>query len=162
VAAEGEPATRGVKKDFDRRGFGASRGMTTLYPLSSRSSSSLSSLSPLACEYRTLKTAIEAHRAKIDAAWEVAEEAKEFAGLPKQHGLYQFDFKKDSWRYPSMHLALQQLEVLKDDDGFYWAESRLRDLELLLGLGGNRQTLIPFDTLVPDAHPSVKGFLAGR
>ena len=66
--------------------------------------------------------------------------------------------RRPSFRW--QHLALQQVGVRRDDDGFYWAESRLRDLELLLGLGGNRQTLIPFDTLVPDAHPSVKGFLA--
>lgn len=121
----------------------------------------MTTLSPLAREYQALKTAIAAHRAKLDAAWEVAEDAKEFAGLPKQGGMYVFDFKKDSWRYPSMHLALQQYEALKDDDGFYWAESRLRDLEMILGMGGNRQTLIPFDITIPPVHPSVAAFVKG-
>lgn len=119
----------------------------------------MTTLSPLAAEYKALKSAVAAHRAKIDAAYEVAEEAKEWAGLPVRGGIYQIDFKKDSWRYPGLHVALQNLEALRDDDGFYWAESRLVDLERVLGLGFSNQTLMPFETFIPDAHPSVAAFI---
>ncbi len=114
----------------------------------------------LQSEYDILLSRVIEHREHIDIAYEVFNDALENACIPTQGGKYTIDVKKEAWRYPAVHEALQQVEALTEDDGLYWAESRIRDLERILGLGYSTQMLLPFSGLVPDPHPAVKVFLS--
>lgn len=123
--------------------------------------SKLSPLAPFATEYNTLKSLVEAYRDRVQAASDKVTDAMGWAGIPTRFGVYQIE-PKDYWRYPSVDAAVRVRDALRDDDGFFWAESRLRDLESLLGLGYKSQTLLPFEQTIPEAHPSVKTFLAQK
>lgn len=120
----------------------------------------------LQAEHSFLRAAVDAHRAKIEAASEVLDEAIKFAGIPVDGGRYAIDLKKEGWRSPSVQVAMEQVERLVDDSGYYWTCSRLADVERLLGVGGNNQVPMRFGTYVPlfggnvpAAHPSVDTFL---
>jgi len=113
----------------------------------------------LSAELTVLRTRVAAHRMLIDRAVDALDSAIETACIPVKNGFYVIDLKREGWRYPSIDQAQRELEALKDDDGFYWAESRLTDLERLLGLGWSNQLPLLFDNLVPDAHPVVREFL---
>jgi hypothetical protein len=113
----------------------------------------------LTAEYQTIRTAVGTHRKQIERACDVLDAAIAAANIPVVNGFYAVDLQKEGWRYPSIDQAQRELEALRDDNGFYWAESRLTDLERLLGLGWATQTLIPFEGTIPDAHPVVKDFL---
>ncbi len=122
----------------------------------------------LVSELNSLRVAVAAHNALIDNACEARDLAIEAANIPVTYGRYDLDFAKDVWRYPAVAQALRVLETLKEDTGYFWASSRARDLELLLGEGFNPQLpLRSEDNYVPllrgnmpEAHPSVAQFLA--
>lgn len=115
--------------------------------------------SKLSAEYQVLKSAMDRHRARIQVAYEAYEDAKESAMLPTQYGRYTVDLDRDAWRYPAVAEAKRQYESLQGDDGYYWACSRLSDLENLLGLGFSRQVPMGFVLMTMPAHPVVEGFL---
>jgi hypothetical protein len=121
----------------------------------------------LVSEMATLRAAVAAHRALIVAAQVVRDEAIEFCNIPTQYGRYTVDLKKEGWRYPSIAAATEIVEKLADDNGYYWACSRLMDLERLLGVSVSQLPLRTETNYVPllrghipAADPSVALFLA--
>ena len=123
----------------------------------------------LVSEMNTLRAAVRAHKEQIDNACEARDLAIEAAGIPVVHGRYALDFKNDAWRFPSVAAALDILEALSEDSGYFWACSRLSDLERLFGLGIysgqlplRAGTIVPLvcGGEVPEAHPCVRDFLA--
>ncbi len=126
----------------------------------------MSTTNSLVSELSTLRAAVAAHKTFIDNACEVRDMAIEAACIPVKFGRYDLDFSKDGWRYPAVAEATRVLEALKDDDGYFWACSRMRDLENLLGCSVPQLPLrtednyIPlFRGHIPAAHPSVSNFL---
>lgn len=123
----------------------------------------------LVAEMGTLRAAVEAHKVKILAAAEIADEATEAAGIPTQYGLYTVDLSKEGWRYPSVQVAREAYEALCDDSGYFWACSRLADLERLLGLCWHGQLPLRTPSMyvpalcghIPDADASVDPFIQG-
>ncbi len=105
----------------------------------------------LAAELEVLTVAIASHKARIDVAAEARDDAFEFC-LPK-----------DGWRYdvsqvdlyPAATEADRTYRKLCDDDGYYWACSRAKDLEMLLGLGANPQMPFHFLFMMPATHERV-------
>lgn len=121
----------------------------------------------LVAEMLTLKVACERHEAKMKAAGAAWDEACEFAALPTKYGRYTIDLAKESWRYPSVEAASKVYEDLREDSGHFWACSRLRDLEMLLGAGWNAQLPLRMGMYVPilrgeipAAHESVSEFIS--
>ena len=128
----------------------------------------MSTTNSLVSEMLILRASVEAHRAKIIAAQEARDEAVEAANIPVVYGRYDLDFKNDAWRYPAVAEAMRVAEALADDSGYFWACSRLSDLERLLGAGWSSQLLLRTEdnsyvpTLrggIPEAHESVATFL---
>lgn len=125
----------------------------------------MSTTNSLQAELATLKAAVKAHHdLLVEAQWQRTL-AMEAAGVPVQYGRYVLD-SSDEWRYPSVAEATRQVAALEDHDGYFWACSRVRDLEGLLGEGAPQLPLRTDDNYVPlyrghvpAAHPSVAGFL---
>lgn len=125
----------------------------------------MSTTANLVSELATLRAAVAAHRALVVAACEVRDEAIEAVGITVTNGRYDLD-PKDEWRYLSVEAATTAYNTLRDDTGYYWACSRMSDLERLLGESvpqlpiriGNDVPLFGGD--VPEAHESVASFLA--
>lgn len=120
----------------------------------------------LLAEMVTLRTAVNVHKAKVVDAQEVLSGAMAAAAIPALRGLYTLDVEKDGWRYPSVEAARQIAETLRDDNGYYWACSRLMDLERILGVSVAQLPLrtadgfVPlFRGSVPEAHETVASFL---
>jgi hypothetical protein len=120
----------------------------------------------LVSEMNTLRAAVKAHHDKIVAAQVARDEAIEAACVPTKYGFYTVDLAKDGWRYPAVQAATDLATKLEDDNGYFWACSRLRDLENLLGLGAAQLPLRTVDLYVPLFHghipaadSSVSGFL---
>lgn len=120
----------------------------------------------LLAEMTVLQAAVAAHRVKLVEAQDARDIAIEAAGIPTKYGRYDLDFDKDAWRYPSVEAAIQVVKQLADDDGYFWACSRLHDLENVLGYTGAQLPLrtsdmyVPlFSGNIPEAHPSVADFL---
>jgi len=127
----------------------------------------MSTTNLLVSELATLRVAVAAHKSLIDDACEARDLAIEAACIPVKYGRYDLDFTKDGWRYPAVAEATRVLETLKDDSGYFWACSRMMDLEGLLGLSVPQLPLrtednyIPlFRGHIPAAHPCVAQFLA--
>jgi hypothetical protein len=124
--------------------------------------------SDLVSELNTLRAATAAHKTLLDNACEARDMAIEAANIPVVYGRYDLDFAKDGWRYPAVAEALRVIENLSDDDGYFWACSRMCDLELLLGDGFNPQLPLRTESNyvpllrgdMPEAHPSVSMFIA--
>lgn len=121
----------------------------------------------LVVEMVTLRQAVKAHRDLLTEAQWQRTLAMEAAGVPTLYGRYDLD-SKDEWRYPSVAEASRQVETLSEDSGYFWACSRLTDLERLLGDGMNSQlplrleesNYVPlFGGDIPEAHPVVSQFL---
>lgn len=121
----------------------------------------------LVSELATLRVTVAAHRARVIDACEARTEAMEAAGVPVVYGRYDLD-TKDEWRYPSVAEATRAYEALREDEGYFWACARVRDLEHLLGEGFNPQlpirltesNFVPlFGGDIPDAHPAVEQFM---
>ena len=110
-------------------------------------------------EHLILRTHLAAHRMLIDRAVDALDSAIEGANIPVRYGRYEIDLQAEGWRYPSIAQAQRELRALRDDSGFYWAESRLTDLERLLGLDWQPQLPLPFPGMVPPPHPMVRQFL---
>lgn len=113
----------------------------------------------LAQELQVLRCHLAAHRMLIDRAVDALDSAIEAARIPVRYGRYEIDLQEEGWRYPSIAQAQRELQALQDDSGFYWAESRVTDLERLLGLAWQPQLPLPFPGMVPPAHPEVESFL---
>jgi hypothetical protein len=121
----------------------------------------------LVSELMTLKMVCERHEEKVREACEAWNEACEFAAIPTKYGLYTIDISKESWRYPSVEAASKVYNELREDNGYFWASSRLRDLEMLLGAGWNAQLPLRMGLYVPilqghipEAHESVSEFVS--
>lgn len=113
----------------------------------------------LQAELQTLRCVVASHRMLIDRASEALDGALENACIPTKFGRYTLDLQKDGWRFPAIAQARRELLALRDDSGFYWAESRIHDLESLLGLGFSRQLPFAFATMAMPAHPEVAQFI---
>ena len=123
------------------------------------SSSSMMLSEKLTRELQTLRCVVAAHRMLIDRAVDALDSAIESACIPVKNGFYVIDLKREGWRYPSIQAAQANLEALREDSGFYWTESRISDLERLLGLGFTRQLPFAFATMVVPANPAVEKFV---
>ena len=115
---------------------------------------------------KILKAAVKSHEVRILKAQEDRDSAIEAAHIPTKHGLYTVDLAKDGWRYPAVDAASKMVRDLSDDNGYYWACSRLMDLERILGVSVTQLPLRTEDNFVlilcghiPEAHPSVSQFL---
>jgi hypothetical protein len=126
----------------------------------------MSTTDSLRRELATLKAACKVHRDLIvEAQWQRTL-AMEFAGVPVKFGCYVLA-KKDEWKYPSVQEASRQVEILGENDGYYWACSRITDIELLLGSGkGDQLPLrtasenVPlFGGSMPPTHPPLRHWL---
>lgn len=128
----------------------------------------MSTTNSLVSEMNTLRAAVAAHRERVIAAQEARDMAIEAAGIPVKYGRYDLDFDRDAWRYPSVAEAIRAATKLEDDNGYFWACSRLRDLETLLGqVPGDQlplrtaQNFVPLlHGSIPEANPWVTDFLA--
>ncbi len=127
----------------------------------------MSTTNSLVSEMSTLRAAVRAHKTRLDNACEVRDLAIEAAGIPVVYGRYDINLDKDAWRYPSVAEAVRVVEALKDDNGYFWACSRLSDLENLLGVSVAQLPLRTDDNYVPlfrgnvpEAHGSVSVFVA--
>lgn len=126
----------------------------------------------LVAEMLTLRTVIAAHEEKVSAAAAAWDEACEFAAIPTKYGRYTVDLKTESWRYPSVEAASKVYDALREDRGYFWACSRLRDLEAMLGAGWSPQLPLRYEAdpmgnyvpfyggHMPAAHECVKEFVA--
>ena len=122
----------------------------------------------LAAELVTLTYVCKAHKAKIDEASWQRTLAMESSGVPIKGGCYDLP-KSEEWRYPSVQEASRQVEILLEDSGYFWACSRVQDIERLIGArSGDQLPLRMADDYVPlygghvpHTHPSVTGFLMG-
>ena len=126
----------------------------------------MSSTKQMVSEMNTLRAAVKAHHDKIVAAQVARDEAIEAANIPTKHGFYTVDLTKEGWRYPAIQAATELAEKLSDDSGYFWACSRLLDLEGLLGLSAPQLPLRTEDNYIPlyrghipAADPSVAAFL---
>ena len=113
----------------------------------------------LQAELQTLRCVVAAHRMLIDRAVDALDSAIESACIPSAFGRYTVNLQTEGWRYPSIQAAQANLEALREDSGFYWTESRISDLERLLGLGFTRQLPFAFATMAVEAHPAVAEFV---
>jgi hypothetical protein len=128
----------------------------------------MSTTKSLVAELKALRMAVAAHKTLIDNACEARDLAIEAAGIQVVYGRYDIDFSKDGWRYPSIAEAVRVVEALKDDSGYFWACSRMTDIERLVGDSFNPQlplrtddNYIPlFSGHIPAAHEAVSSFLA--
>lgn len=114
-----------------------------------------SKLATLAYEMTVLTSAIAVHREKISAA----EERADAIALAIEENLgfspWEMPGHFDAWE-----AAKAEARALRDEDGFFWAESRVRDLAHFLGSKGET---IPFSTgnvvwilgEMPEVHASV-------
>ncbi len=84
-----------------------------------------------------MRAILAGHKAAVEAAWEALDGARELC-LPVEHGRYAVAVS-DYWMYPPVAAAWLAVEALKEDELAYWAEARLRDLEMRLGEGGSPQ-----------------------
>lgn len=116
----------------------------------------------LAQELKTLRAAIAVHQAQIDEAWEARDAAFEFCNYPKERDCsFKYDMSQLQ-KYPAVAAAERLYEELRNDSAFYWAESRVRDIELVLGLGFTPQTpLFAHYYLVP-VHASVAAWVRNQ
>ena len=128
----------------------------------------MNSTKQMAVEMNTLRAAVKAHHDKIVAAQVARDEAIEAANIPTKHGFYTVDLSKEGWRYPAIQMATDLCTKLEDDNGYFWACSRLSDLERLLGVSAPQLLLrtednyIPlFHGHIPAADSSVSNFLMG-
>lgn len=126
----------------------------------------MSTTHSLVSEMNTLKAAVAAHRERLTEAQWQRTLAMEAAGVPTKYGRYDID-STNEWRYPSVAEASRQVEALSEDSGYFWACSRLRDIEVMIGqVAGDQLPLRTQDEYVPllrgdmpAAHPSVARFL---
>lgn len=128
----------------------------------------MSTTAALLAELVTLRAAVKAHSDRIqEASWQRTL-AMEFAGVPTKWGGAMYDLPKgEEWRYPSVAEASRLVEALEEAPGYFWACSRVRDLEGLVGESVPQLPLrtednyIPlFRGHIPEAHPTVRDFLA--
>ncbi len=115
---------------------------TTLKALEMSGNRGAVSLRDVVAEAARVRAFVEAHKAKVDAAGEAFDDARE-ACLPVVNFSYTVT-EKDFWRYPSVEAAHIVYRTLCDDDTYYWACSRLQTLELRLGEYSNKQTNFGF------------------
>jgi len=117
-------------------------------------------------EMNVLRAAVKMHHDKLVAAQVARDEAIEAACVPTKYGFYTVDLSKEGWRYPAIQMATDLCTKLEDDNGYFWACSRLSDLERLLGVSAPQLLLRTEDNYIPlyrghipAADPSVAAFL---
>jgi len=111
--------------------------------------SRMHNVAALSLELSTLRAALAVHQALIDAAYIERENAFEFC-LPL------IGFRYDVSRlelYPAAFEAERRFQVLSNDDGYYWTQSRIMDIERVIGLGFTNQVNLFAD--IPAAHECV-------
>jgi|HubBroStandDraft_3_1064219.scaffolds.fasta_scaffold611764_2 hypothetical protein len=129
----------------------------------------MTSTTALVAEMKVLRVAVKAHSARLTEAQWQRTLAMEAAGVPLKWGGSMYDLDaKDEWRYPSVEAASRQVAALEDDAGYFWACSRLRDLEGLLGEAvpqlplRTEELYVPlFRGHIPPANPAVAAFMMG-
>ncbi len=87
----------------------------------------------MALELAALKAAITAHHMKIDKAYE-AQAAAEVAFCE----VFGFEPWEAPEFAPGWTAAKAVVEALKDESGYFWAWSRVQDLEMMLGKQGEQ------------------------
>ncbi len=127
------------------------------------------STATLVAELAVLRAAVKAPHDLIVEAQDRRTQAMEDAGVPKKWGGAMYDLPaSEEWRYPSVQAATAAVEALEEAPGYFWACSRMRDIEILLGqVAGDQLPLRTENGYVPllrghmpEPHPSVRTFLA--
>ena len=115
----------------------------------------------LAHEAGFLAEVVKLHEKKIEAAYEAAEAAEEaFAGV---FGCFPWEAPEYATGWTA---AMKKVEALKEEPGYYWTESRIHDLSLLIGASGETLSLRTgmygwkFCGPMPPPHATVSPWIA--
>jgi hypothetical protein len=99
--------------------------MTFTYELGARAA--------LETERAELQAEYVAWKARLDDASDALSACYQNAGFRVSFGCYVVPVKSELWRFLAVAEATRALETIRDEDRAYWAQSRLRDLDRVLG-----------------------------